>query len=204
MKVICINGSPHANGNTFFALSQVAQELEKQGIETEIIQIGNKAIHGCIGCGSCAKNNGKCVFDDGLNEIADKIKAADGLVVGSPVYYAGINGTLKCFLDRLFYTSSKYLRFKPAASVVALRRSGGVDAFEEINRFFQLAEMMITPSRYWNVIHGRAIGDAKQDLEGIQIMECIGKNMAYLLKMQAESTVQKPELEPKISTGFVR
>ncbi|MCH5325287.1 MAG: flavodoxin family protein [Eubacterium sp.] len=203
MKVIAINGSPRERGNTYTALSMACGELEKQGIETEILHIGNKNIFGCKACGGCAKI-GKCVFDDGLNEAAQKVREADGLIVGSPVYYAGINGTLKSFLDRLFYTSSASMRFKPAAAVAALRRSGGVNAMEEIYRFFELAEMMITPTRYWSVVHGRTPGEAEMDGEGMQIARNIGANMAYLLKMKESADVQPPELEEKVMTNFIR
>lgn len=204
MKVIAINGSPKENGNTYTALKEACTELEKNGIETEIIRIGNMNLTGCKACGYCSAHGGKCVFNDGLNEIADKIKAADGLIIGSPVYYAGINGTVKSFLDRLYYTSSASMRFKPAASIVALRRSGGVAAMEEINRFFLFSEMMITPTRYWSVVHGRTPGEAAQDEEGMQIARNIGCNMAYLLKMKGASQIPVPEAEPKISTSFIR
>ena len=205
MKVIAVNGSPRANGNTYTALDAACKELNKNGIDTEIIHIGQLKLTGCKACGFCGKNGGKCVFDDGLNAAAEKIRAADGLIIGAPVYYAGINGTVKSFLDRLFYTSSASMRFKPAASIVALRRSGGVAAMEEINRFFLFSEMMITPTRYWSVVHGGAAGEAAQDEEGMQIARNSGNNMAYLLKMkEAAADVQPPELEEKIKTNFIR
>lgn len=205
MKVIAINGSPRAKGNTYTSLTAVCEELNKNGIETEIIQIGNMNLTGCKACGYCGKNGGKCVFNDGLNEIAEKIRSADGLVVGSPVYYAGINGTVKAFLDRLFFTSSASMRFKAAASLVSLRRSGGVAALEEINRYFLFSEMIITPTRYWSVIHGGAPGEAAQDEEGMQIARNIGSNMAYILKIKENSAgIDKPCLEEKIKTSFIR
>ncbi|MBE6879331.1 MAG: flavodoxin family protein [Ruminococcaceae bacterium] len=205
MKVIAINGSPKAKGNTYSSLAVVCEELNKNGIETEIIQIGNMNLTGCKACGYCGKNGGKCVFNDGLNEIAEKVKAADGLIVGSPVYYAGINGTVKSFLDRLFFTSSASMRFKAAAALVALRRSGGVAALEEINRYFLFSEMIITPTRYWSVIHGGAPGEAAKDEEGMQIARNIGNNMAYILKMkEAAESLEKPVLEDKIKMGFIR
>ncbi len=204
MKVIAINGSPRAKGNTYTSLATACAELEKCGIDTEIIQIGHLKLTGCKACGGCSKNGGNCIFDDGLNEVAAKIKEADGLIIGSPVYYAGLNGTVKCFLDRLFYTSAASMRFKVGASLVALRRSGGVASLEEINRFFLFSEMIITPTRYWSVIHGRTEGEALQDEEGMQIARNIGNNMAYLLKMKADSNVNLPTLEPKISTNFIK
>ena len=205
MKVIAINGSPRAKGNTYSSLAVVCEELNKNGIETEIIQIGNMNLTGCKACGYCGKNGGKCVFNDGLNEIVEKVKEADGLVVGSPVYYAGINGTVKSFLDRLFFTSSASMRFKAAASLVALRRSGGVAALEEINRYFLFSEMIITPTRYWSVIHGGAPAEALKDEEGMQIARNIGNNMAYILKMkEATENIEKPVLEDKIKMGFIR
>lgn len=204
MKVTAINGSPKANGNTYTALKTACDELEKNGIETEIIHIGKLNLTGCKACGYCSSHGGKCVFDDGLNEAAEKVRAADGLIVGSPVYYAGINGTVKSFLDRLFYTSSASMRFKPAASLVALRRSGGVAALEEINRFFLFSEMIITPTRYWSVMYGRTPGEVSQDEEGMQIARNIGNNMAYLLKMKEQSEIMLPEAETKISTSFIR
>lgn len=205
MKVIAINGSPRAKGNTYSSLAVVCEELNKNGIETEIVQIGNMNLTGCKACGYCGKNGGKCVFNDGLNEIAEKVKAADGLVVGSPVYYAGINGTVKCFLDRLFFTSSASMRFKVAASLVALRRSGGVAALEEINRYFLFSEMIITPTRYWSVIHGGAPEEALKDEEGMQIARNIGNNMAYILKIkEVTENIEKPVLEDKIKMGFIR
>lgn len=204
MKVIAINGSPKPGGNTYTALKAVCDELEKNGIETEIVNVGNLKLTGCRGCGYCSKNNGKCVLDDGLNEIAAKVREADGLVVGTPVYYAGINGTLKSFLDRLYYTSSASMRFKPAASLAVLRRSGGVTSIEDINRFFLFSEMIITPTRYWPVIHGQTPGQVSLDTEGMQIARGIGNNMAYLLKMQAESKVEKPAMEPKETMNFIR
>lgn len=204
MKVIAINGSPHAKGNTFCALTECCGALNKNGIETEIIQIGNKNIVGCHACGYCKQHDGKCVFDDGLNEIAEKIREADGVIIGSPVYYAGLNGTVKSFLDRLFITSSSAMRFKVGAGLVVLRRSGGVTAMEEINRFFGITEMIITPTRYWSVAHGSAQGEVMQDNEGLQIARNIGENMAYLLKMKEASNVTPPEIEPKIGTNFIR
>ncbi len=204
MNVIAINGSPHPKGNTYLALSEACAELDKAGISSEIVNVGNLKLTGCRACGYCASHGGKCVLDDGLNEIAEKVKAADGLIVGSPVYYAGINGTLKCFLDRLYYTSSGSMRLKPAAALVVLRRAGGLDTVEDIYRFFTISEMIVTPTRYWPAVHGRTPGEVTEDGEGMQIARNIGKNMAYLLKLKAASDIPLPELEEKISTNFIR
>lgn len=206
MKVIAINGSPKDNGNTYSALKVMADELAKESIETEIITIGSKAIHGCVGCGYCANHNGMCIFgDDILNETAEKMRNADGIIIGSPVYYAGMNGTLKCFLDRAFYTSSAAFKYKPCAAVAALRRSGGVATFDSINHYFNLAQMIITPSMYWNVAHGQKNQEVLSDEEGIQILKMTAKNMAWLLKMLDESKAEKPRLdEDKVRTNFIR
>ena len=205
MKVIAINGSPHPEGNTAQSLRRVCEELEKEGIETEIITIGNKNISGCKACGACSKL-GKCAFGDadGLNEIGVKMAAADGILIGSPVYYAGVNGTLKSFLDRVFYTYGGKFRMKPAAAVVALRRGGAIAAYDTINHYFGITEMLVVPSMYWNAVHGAVQGDCQQDAEGMQLMEAIGRNMAYLLKMQAASNTPVPEKLQKIKYNYVR
>lgn len=205
MKVIAINGSPHPEGNTYQSLRRVCEELEKENIETEIITIGNRNICGCKACGACSKL-GKCAFGDadGLNEIGEKMAAADGILIGSPVYYAGINGTLKSFLDRVFYTYGGKFRMKPAAAVVALRRGGAIAAYDTINHYFGITEMMMVPSMYWNAVHGAAQGECQQDAEGMQLMEAIGRNMAYLLKVQAASNIPVPEKLQKIKYNYVR
>lgn len=204
MKVIAINGSPRADGNTAYAISLVLEQLEKEGIETEVIQVGNKAIRGCIGCGGCSRD-GHCVFqDDQVNEWADKMAAADGLLIGTPVYYAGINGTLKSFLDRVFYSHGRQMRHKVGAAVAAVRRTGGMPALEDINRFFTISEMLVPSSSYWNVIHGRAAGEARQDEEGKQTMKILGQNMAWLLKMRENGLATEPERQPKVSMNFIR
>lgn len=203
MKVIAINGSPRKDGNTYLALKTACDILNDQGIETEIVNVGNMNITGCKACGGCS-GKGRCVINDGFNEVADKAAAADGIIVGSPVYYAGINGTLKCFLDRLFYVHSSEMRFKPAAAVVALRRSGVTHTYQTIYNYFTISEMLITPTNYWPGVHGGAKGEAEQDLEGMQIARGIGRNMSYLLKMKAESTVPVPEKEDKIKFSYIR
>lgn len=204
MKVILINGSPHENGTTAFALGIIAKSLAEEGIDSEIVTIGDRNIRGCVGCGKCA-NLGRCVIEsDELNEIAAKMREADGVVIGSPVYYAGINGTLKCFLDRAFYSSSKHFRFKPAAGVVAMRRAGGTAALQTVNHYFEIAEMLITPTVYWSGIHGVNGEQAKSDGEGVQMLEVLGRNMAYLIKMKAASGLELPPKVEKIRTNFIR
>lgn len=208
MKVIAINGSPKAEGNTYHALKLVTDELETQGICTEIIHVGNKSIRGCVACGGCAKNkNERCVIDDEVNEIIQKMKVADGIIIGSPVYYASIAGTMKCFLDRAFYTASAnggLFRHKVGASVVAVRRSGEVATFDHLNHYFTIGEMFLASSNYWNVIHGRMPGEALQDEEGVQIMRVVGKNMAFLLNSISQNSKSLPEKEAKIMTSFIR
>lgn len=203
-----INGSPRKNGNTATALAAVARELEAQKIETVQIQVGNQQIRGCMACGGCRRTeDGLCVFrDDPVDECVRQMAECDGLVIGSPVYYSGIAGTMKSFLDRFFYCGGKNCAYKPVAGIVALRRSGGVDAFHQMNNYFNLANALIVPSFYWNVIHGTAPGEAQQDVEGIQIMENIGRNMAWMLKTLAYSreAVPLPEKRPRTSTNFIR
>lgn len=204
MKVVAINGSPKANGNTAFAISLVLEQLEKEGIETEVIHIGNKPIRGCIGCGGCGRD-GHCVFqDDQMNDWADKMAAADGVVIGTPVYYAGINGTLKSFLDRAFYSHGRQMRHKVGVGLAAVRRTGGMPALEDINRFFTISEMLVPSSSYWNVIHGAKPGEAQQDEEGKQTMKTLGQNMAWLLKMREKGLAEEPERQPKVSMNFIR
>ncbi len=203
MKVIAINGSPKANGNTALAIKKVTDTLNAEGIETETIHIGKMPLRGCMACGACSKL-GKCAIDDGLNEIAAKMREADGIVIGSPVYYAGVNGTLKSFLDRAFYQSGGAFRFKPGAAVLAVRRGGALDAYHTINNYFGISQMIQVPANYWNMVYGRLPGEAEQDLEGMNTMEVIGKNMAYLIKMQHESSVPVPEPTPKVMFNYIR
>lgn len=208
MKVIAINGSPKAEGNTYQALKIVTEALEQEGISTEIIHVGNKSIRGCIACGWCyEQKNEKCVFDDDVNEIIQKLKTADGIIIGSPVYYASIAGTMKSFLDRTFYVASAnggLFRHKVGASVVAVRRSGEVATFDHLNHYFTITEMFIASSNYWNVIHGRMPGEALQDEEGTQTMRVLGKNMAFLIKSIAQNALALPEKEVKIMTNFIK
>ena len=205
MKVLLINGSPKANGNTAYALELMAEVFAAQGIETETIQVGSRDIRGCIGCGKCHQA-GKCVFDDLVNEVAPKLEAADGIVVGSPVYYASPNGTLISFLDRLFYSSSCDKRMKVGASVVVARRGGCTAAMDVLNKYFTISQMPVAPSCYWNMIHGGAPGDAQQDAEGIRTMRTLAKNMAFLMRSIAQEKEENglPEPEPRAVTNFIR
>lgn len=205
MKVLLINGSPKMHGNTAFALAQMAEVFAAEGVETEIIQVGSQSIRGCIGCGSCYKN-GKCVFEDLVNETAEKLKNADGIVVGSPVYYAAPNGTLISFLDRLFYSANYDLRMKVGAAVVCARRGGCSAAFDVLNKYFSISQMPIVSSSYWNMIHGGKPGEAQQDLEGIRTMRNLAKNMVFLMRSIARETEISglPEPENKVFTNFIR
>ncbi|OJU11775.1 MAG: NADPH-dependent FMN reductase [Clostridiales bacterium 43-6] len=208
MKVIAINGSPRKEGNTGHALKIMAEELEKQGIEVEIIQVGQMEIHGCIACGYCAKSeNNSCVFnDDIVNETAEKMREADGFILSSPTYYAGIAGTMKSFLDRVFYTSSRYFKYKVATSVTSVRRAGGVDTVHQLNNYLNLAETVIPPSQYWTVGYGREKGEILRDGEGIQTIRKNARSMAWLLKLMeaGKETVPFPENEQRIMTNFIR
>lgn len=210
MKVIAINGSPNSEGNTYQSLKLVSEVLQSHGIEVEIIHVGNKPIRGCLSCGKCFEyQNEKCITDDGVNEIIQKVKKADGLLLGSPVHFSGIGGTMKSFLDRLFYVShanGNMFRHKVGASVVAVRRSGGVPTFDALNHYLQFAEIIMPTSNYWNVIHGMAPSEVQKDQEGIQTMRVLGENMAWLLKLidYGKEAVAKPEKESKLYMNFIR
>lgn len=207
MKVLLINGSPHAHGCTYTALSVVADELNKADVETEIVHVGHKDIRGCIGCGKCRELD-KCVFDkDMVNEVAKKFEEADGLIIGSPVYYAGMNGTLKSFLDRLFFSASYDKRFKVGAAVVSARRMGTTATLDQMNKYFLHGEMPVAASRYWNAVHGNTAEEVLKDEEGLQTMRMLGRNMAFLIRaIRAERERNGlPEQEPKrIATNFIR
>ena len=205
MKGLMVYGSPRPNGNTAIALREMEKVFSEEGIETEIIQVGNKDIRGCIACGSCA-NAGKCVFDDMVNETAPKFEECDGLVVASPVYYASANGTLISFLDRLFYSTPFDKTMKVGASVVAARRGGLSATFDELNKYFTICGMPVASSQYWNSIHGRAAGEAEQDEEGLQTMRTLAKNMSFLMKSIALGKEQfgLPEKEEHAWTHFIR
>ena len=204
-KVLLINGSPHSNGSTATALSEVAKELEAAGINTETIQVGHLAIRSCIACNACA-DKGKCVFEDIVNEVAEKFKEADGMVVGSPVYYASANATLIAFLTRLFYSSHFDKTMKVGAAVVSARRGGCSATFDELNKFFTISGMPVVSSQYWNNIHGNSADEARQDKEGLQTMRTLGKNMGFLIKGIAlgKECYGLPEKEERIGTNFIR
>ena len=206
MKVLMLNGSPHANGNTYTALHEMEKIFTKNGIETEILHVGNMDIRGCTACGYCYKNE-KCVFDDVVNEVAKKFEECDGLVVGSPVYYASANATLVALLHRLFYSSHFDKTMKVGASVVAARRGGLSSTFDELNKFFTISGMPVASSRYWNSIHGNGgTNDALQDIEGLRTMRTLARNMSFLMKSIALGKAEYglPELEVGEPTNFIR
>ena len=205
-KVLLINGSPNAQGCTYTALREVEKSLNKNGVETEIFQIGRDPVHGCTGCGGCVRN-GKCVFDDGVNRLIERLDEFDGLVIGSPVYYASPNGALLAFLDRLFFAAGKRFAGKPGAAVVSCRRGGATAAFDVLNKYFSISNMPIVTSQYWNQIHGNTPEEALQDAEGLQTMRTLGENMAWLIKcIQAgrAAGIPEPVYEKKQSTNFIR
>ncbi len=205
MKVLMINGSPRKEGNTQLAMEEMALVLRNEGIEVEILQVGNQAVRGCIACNACRKT-GRCVFDDLVNEAAAKFAECDGLVIGSPVYYASANGTLISFLDRLFYSSSFDKTMKVGACAVVARRGGLSATFDELNKYFTICGMPVASGQYWNSVHGRDAGEAAQDAEGMQGMRTLAKNMAFLLKSIAlgKEAYGLPAKEPRQSTNFIR
>ena len=205
MKVLIINGSPRQNGNTSIALKEMEKVFAEEGVETEIVQIGNKAVRGCIACGSCHKN-GKCVFDDVVNELAPKFEAADGLVAATPVYYASANAAMIACLDRLFFSTGFDKRMKVGASVVVARRGGCSATFDELNKYFTICGMPVASSQYWNSIHGREPGQAAEDAEGLQTMRTLARNMTFLMKSIAlgREKYGLPEVEPWQPTHFIR
>jgi multimeric flavodoxin WrbA len=205
MKVLLINGSPRANGNTAVALHEMEKVFAEEGIETEYIQVGNLPIRGCVACGSCGAA-GKCVFDDIVNDVAPKFKECDGLVVGSPVYYASANATLVAFLDRLFCSTNFDKTMKVGASVVVARRGGLSSTFDELNKFFTIAGMPVASSQYWNSIHGEQPGEAAEDAEGLQTMRTLARNISFLVKSIAlgKEKFGLPEKESRVATNFVR
>ena len=202
MKVLLVNGSPNKEGCTFTALSEVASALEKDGVETEIFHIGTKPVRGCTGCLKC-REAGKCVFDDdACNEMAEKILLADGLVVGSPVYYAGPNGALCALLDRVFYSNMGRFKHKPAACVVSLRRGGASAAFDRLNKYFTIAQMPVVASQYWNSVHGQKPEEVRRDVEGLQVMRLLGRNMAWLLKAIKTGELPAEHEQKRVWTSF--
>ncbi len=206
MKVLLVNGSPKKNGCTYTALTEASKELEANGIQTEIFHIGTKAIGGCLGCGYCRKE-GKCVQDDVVNTVIDKFKEADGYVFGSPVHYAGASGGITAFLDRMFYIASNNFADKPGAAIVSCRRGGASAAFDQLNKYFTIANMPVVSSQYWNMVHGNTPEEVIEDEEGMQTMRTLGKNMAWILKcIEAGDKlgVKRPEREQKIATNYIR
>lgn len=206
MKVILLNGSPKSNGNTFIALNEVSKSLNAEGIDTEIVHVGSKPIRGCLACGQC-NNLKECVTRDLVNEVLAKFKDADGLIVGSPVYYASPAGTLISFLDRLFFSAKFDKTMKVGASVAVARRGGTTATFDVLNKYFTISNMPIVSSNYWNNVHGAAPGEAKEDAEGLQTMRRLGKNMAFLIKAirLAKESIPLPTLdEQRQITNFIR
>lgn len=205
MKVLLINGSPKAKGNTALGLAEMAKIFEQQGIEAETIHVGNKAIRGCIACGRCGEL-GKCVFDDLVNEVAPRFEAADGIVVGSPVYYAGPNATVTAFLDRLFYSTPFDKTMKVGAAAVVCRRGGASASYDRLNKYFTISGMPVASSYYWNSLHGRAPGEAEQDGEGLYTLRTLARNMAFLMKSIAlgKEKFGLPEQEEHVWTHFIR
>ena len=206
MKVLLINGSPHEQGCTNRALEEVASSLKANGVDSEIFWIGKGSISGCVACGTCGGVSNKCVFDDKVNEALEKMKEADALIVGSPVYYASLNGSLSAFLDRMFYAGACF-HHKPAAAVASARRAGTTATLDIIQKYFTISQMPIVSSQYWNMVHGSSAEDVEKDLEGLQTMRTLGKNMAWMLKcIEAgkKAGIDIPDTEDKIKTNFIR
>ena len=210
MKVILVNGSPHEKGCTYTALAEVASALEQEGIETDIFWIGTKAIAGCIACHGCAKT-GRCVFHDKVNEFLELASAYDGYIFGSPVHWAAAGGAITSFMDRVFYTAvcsgQKTFYLKPAAAVVSARRAGTTAAFEQLNKYFMLMQMPVVASQYWNMVHGTNPDEVKQDLEGMQVMQILGNNMAYFINCKNVATkmgIEMPKAPDFVFTNFIR
>lgn len=208
MKVLLVNGAPHERGCTYTALCEIEKELNAAGVDTEIFWLGNKPVRGCIGCGGCAKNDGKCVFnDDVANTLIDKAAEADGFVFGSAVHYAAPSGTICAVLDRAFYAGGRSFKYKPGAAILSCRRAGSTAAFDVLNKYFTISCMPIVSSGYWNMVHGSKAEDVLKDEEGLQVMRTLGRNMAWILKcidLGKENGVTRPASEPKIRTNFIR
>jgi multimeric flavodoxin WrbA len=204
-KVLLINGSPRAKGNTRLALEEVARTLGEEGVDTEIVNIGKGAVQGCIACGMCGRE-GRCTFRDDLYSGILRIvkEGIDGLVVGSPVYYGGPNGSICALLDRVFYSLGAYLRFKPAASVVVCRRGGASASFDRLNKYFTIMNMPVVSSQYWNMVYGQTPGEARLDEEGMQTMRTLGRNMAWMIRRLNVGEDGHPELETPVWTNFIR
>jgi len=208
MKVVAFNGSPKAQGNTYHAIKLVTDVLEAEGIETEIVHVGNKTIRGCLACNQCIKNRDEeCAVKDEVNGWIQLMKGADGILLGSPVHYSGVGGTMKSFLDRAFFVSGvngSLLRHKVGAALAAVRRSGGMPTINQLGYYIEYSEMLIPASSYWNVIHGLEPGEVLQDAEGVQIMQVLGQNMAYLLKLRENGEITPPKRARKVFTNFIR
>ncbi len=204
MKVLLFNGSPHQKGCTWRALHEIEVTLNKNGIDTEMDHVGQKMIHGCIACNKC-NSTGKCVFDDIVNEVAPKFEAADGIVVGTPVYYASPTGTLKSFMDRLFKSTKFSKRMKVGTAVASCRRAGSIASIDMLNKYFTMTEMPVVSSQYWNEVHGNTVEEVEKDYEGLQTMRVLGRNMAFLIKAIAKEQAQNglPETEERCWTNFI-
>lgn len=205
-KILLINGSPNEKGCTFTALNELAMTVGKHNVETELVHIGNKPVAGCIACGKCAET-GKCIFNDKVNEIIERLDGYDGIVVGSPVYYGGPNGQLLSFLDRLFYTSSRRMAGMMGASIVSCRRGGATASFDRLNKYFTISNMVVVGSQYWNQVHGNSPEEVRRDEEGLQTIRTLGQNMAWLLQsIEAgrKSGVAFPRYEMRLRTSFIR
>ncbi|MBQ5582714.1 MAG: flavodoxin family protein [Bacteroidales bacterium] len=207
MKVLLVNGSPHKEGCTYTALTVIEKELQAAGVETEIYWVGAQPISGCLGCGGCVRNGGKCVIDDSLNPFLEKAREADGFIFGSPVHYAAASGALTSFMDRAFYGKAGIFQFKPAAAIVSCRRGGATAAFDQLNKYFTISSMPVVSSKYWNGVHGTCPAEVLQDAEGLQVMRELGRNMAWLIKcIEAgrAAGIEAPEKETPIKTNFIR
>ena len=206
MKVMLLNGSPHEKGCTYTALEEVQRELKKCGVDSEILHVGHEDIHGCIGCGYCGRE-GRCVFDDAVDRIGARLDEFDGYVFGTPVYYAGISGQLKSFMDRLFYAYKNHMQYKPAAAVVSARRAGTTSALNVLNEYFTISQMPVVSSQYWNMVHGSTPDEVRRDEEGLQIMRTLGHNMAWTLRCIERGRVAGVEptaAEKRLRTDFIR
>ncbi len=205
MKVLILNGSPRLQGNTARAVKELTDTFDAEGVETEVVSLGIKDIRGCIACGRCSET-GECVFTDIVNELAPKFEAADGLIVASPVYYASANPTLVACLDRLFYSTHFDKTMKVGASVAVARRGGCSATFDQLNKFFTIAGMPVASSQYWNSVHGRDLGEAEQDAEGLRTMRVLARNMSFLMKSIAlgKEAYGLPQTEPRVATNFIR
>lgn len=206
MKVLLINGSPHQHGCTDTALQEAAAALNRHGIDTEILWIGNRPVAGCIACGKC-RSTGKCIYDDAVNQVSEMLDSVDGLIFGSPVYYGGPSGQIQSFMDRLFYSSAKKMAGKPASAVVSCRRGGASAAFQRLNMYFQMTNMIVITSQYWNQVHGNTPEEVLQDAEGLQTMRTLAENMAFVLRSietGKQAGISAPVYEPKQMTNFIR